>query len=68
MTDTPQPTPDADRQRLEEGPPGLPRWVWVSLIAVGLLLVVLLVAMLVGGNHGPGRHMGAPALGTVLVR
>lgn len=36
---------------------GAPRWVKVSgvvaLIIVGLLVVMLLVG---GGNHGPGRH------------
>lgn len=37
--------------------PGMPRWVKVSGIVVGVLLV-LVVAMVVlgGGEHGPGRH------------
>lgn len=68
MTDVPPPAPHADRRLGGEGPPGLPRWVLISLIVVGVLVVVLVVAMLAGGDHGPGRHMGAPALGPVSVR
>jgi hypothetical protein len=36
---------------------GRPRWVKVSAIVVGLLIVIV-VAMVIlgGGNHGPGRH------------
>jgi hypothetical protein len=42
-------------------PPGIPRWVKVSgLVAVGLL-VVLIVILILTGDHGPGRH-GAEAL------
>ena len=40
-------------------PPGVP--TWVRLLAIGLLiaLVLAVVAMLVvGGEHGPGRHLG----------
>lgn len=68
MTDAPPPSPDTDRRMGGEGPPGLPRWVLISLIVLGVLVVVLVVAMLAGGNHGPGRHMGAPAPGSVSVR
>ena len=40
-----------------EAPPGVPRWVWVSAIVVGVLVVLGFVVMLVGGGqHGPGRH------------
>ena len=35
--------------------PGTPRWVKVSGIAVGVLLLLAAVLMLHGG--GPGRHM-----------
>ena len=68
MSDVPPPAPDTERHLGGEGPPGLPRWVLISLIVLGVLVVVLVVAMLAGGNHGPGRHMGAPALGSVSVR
>ncbi|MGH2759956.1 MAG: hypothetical protein ACRDKJ_10400 [Actinomycetota bacterium] len=38
----------------------MPRWVKVSLIVVGVLVAVFVVLQLigVGGNHGPGRHIG----------
>lgn len=39
--------------------PGTPRWVKVFGI-IALVLIVLVVAMLlIGGGHGPGRHLGA---------
>lgn len=39
-------------------PPGMPTWVKVTMIVVGVLLLVFLVlqATGVGGEHGPGRH------------
>jgi hypothetical protein len=45
---------------------GTPRWVKVSGIIVGVLVLVFLVLQLtgVGGEHGPGRHIpggNAPA-------
>jgi hypothetical protein len=41
-----------------EGPPGMPRWVKVSLV-VGAVLLVLVGAVLAfsAGEHGPGRHL-----------
>jgi hypothetical protein len=43
----------------QDGPPGMPRWVKVSAIVTGLLVVLVVVALAVGGgNHGPGRHGG----------
>ena len=41
--------------------PGTPRWVKVfGIIALVLLvLVVVIMAKGVGGDHGPGRHMPA---------
>jgi hypothetical protein len=38
--------------------PGIPRWVKVSGIVIGILAVLLLVIVVtgVGGPHGPGRH------------
>lgn len=40
------------------GPPKLPTWVKVSLIA-GLVVLLLVGAALAfgGGEHGPGRHL-----------
>ena len=39
---------------------GVPRWVKVSLVVVGVLIALFLVLKLtgLGGEHGPGRHMG----------
>lgn len=35
----------------------MPRWVKVSAIIVGVLILVAVAVMLIGGgNHGPGRH------------
>lgn len=37
---------------------GMPRWVKVLLIsAAGLALLVAVVLLISGGDHGPGRHM-----------
>jgi len=42
-----------------ETPPKAPRWVKALGIAIVVLaLVVLLVLVLMGGEHGPGRHGG----------
>lgn len=38
-------------------PPAMPRWVKYLLLALAALLVLAVVVMLIsGGNHGPGRH------------
>ncbi len=52
-------------------PPRAPRWVKVSAIIVGVLIVLAVIVMLagVGGEHGPGRHMGAagtPPIGATV--
>ena len=40
--------------------PGVPRWVKVfALIALAVVLV-LVVVMLLGGEHGPGMHSSVP--------
>lgn len=51
-----EPEPDGNRTAASKSPPGVPRWVKVSGIVVALLLLVLLVAVLADGSHGPGRH------------
>ncbi|WP_274560814.1 hypothetical protein [Streptomyces spiramyceticus] len=41
-------------------PPAAPRWVKVFAIIVGVLILLVVIAKLtgLGGDHGPGRHMG----------
>lgn len=36
--------------------PGLPRWVKASGIAAGILVLLFIILMIAGGDHGPGRH------------
>lgn len=36
--------------------PGAPRWVKVFGVIALVLVVLLTIALLVGGEHGPGRH------------
>jgi hypothetical protein len=48
--------------RMAEPPPhpqaGMPRWVKVSgIIAIVLALTVVIVVLVSGGEHGPGRHL-----------
>jgi hypothetical protein len=47
-----------------ESPPSTPRWVKVFGIIV-IILVLLVVAMIfiVGGDHGPSRHVPSAGLG-----
>ena len=50
-----------ERPQAEESPtsqpPGVPVWVKGLGIALGVLVVVVLVVMLFsGGQHGPGMH------------
>lgn len=38
--------------------PGIPRWIKVSgLVVVALIVLLIAVMLLAGGDHGPGRHM-----------
>ncbi|MDJ0418901.1 hypothetical protein [Rhodococcus opacus] len=62
MTD-PTPTPPPPPRGAGGSPEHrTPRWVKVVGVVVGLLLVLVIAVMLFGGgNHGPGRHMSAPA-------
>ena len=56
--------PGSGIERDRETLTGPPRWVKVSAIVTGvLILVVIAVMLLTGGEHGPARHgfgMGAP--------
>jgi len=40
--------------------PGAPRWVKISAIIAGVLVLLVVILLLVGGGqHGPGRHLAA---------
>jgi hypothetical protein len=49
---------------------GTPRWVKVAGVIALVILVMLVVALLSGGKHGPGRHaldtVARPALAFAL--
>ena len=41
-----------------DSPPGMPRWVKVFGIVSAMFILLALIAMfVVGGKHGPGRHL-----------
>ncbi|MDT8861483.1 hypothetical protein N0O92_14785 [Alkalihalobacillus sp. MEB130] len=40
-----------------ESPPKMPRWVKVFGVIVIVLLLVFVIIHLLGGEHGPGRHI-----------
>ena len=46
---------------------GMPRWVKTSLLVVGALVLVFVLANITGvaGDHGPGRHGGSEDSGDV---
>jgi hypothetical protein len=46
---------------MEDRKQGMPRWVKVSLIVVGIVIALFVVLQLagVGGRHGPSRHFGS---------
>jgi hypothetical protein len=53
-----------DREVMKEeivehgSPPGVPRWVKAFAIVVGIVVLLVVAAMFViGGRHGPGRHL-----------
>jgi hypothetical protein len=48
---------ETDGRSGDGSPPRTPRWVWVSVIVVGAVIVLAVVLLLVaGGEHGPGHH------------
>ncbi|MEX2624236.1 MAG: hypothetical protein WD651_10955 [Acidimicrobiia bacterium] len=59
--------PEQDPGSRPAAPPGMPRWVKVSLLVVLVAAVSLVIAMLLaGGDHGPGLHTGsANSMGTI---
>ena len=38
--------------------PGTPRWVRISAITAAILILLAVILMVIsGGRHGPGRHL-----------
>ena len=63
MADRPS-SPDRDGSA-ERGPTaGPPRWVKISTIIALALVLLVLIVLLAGDNHGPGRHQSSPAHGS----
>ena len=61
-TERRSPVPPTLARRTEvldsESPPGVPRWVKILGIVTTIVILLAIVAMiLVGGEHGPGRHL-----------
>ena len=44
---------------MAEERPGTPRWVKVTAVVAIVVVVLVAVMLLVGGDHGPGRHGGS---------
>ena len=58
-----------DPDDVRAAPPGIPRWVKVSGLVVAALIVLLIAVMLLaGGDHGPGRHMSTGPNGKAVGR
>jgi hypothetical protein len=49
-----------------DGHPGMPRWVKFFVLGALVLLVLVVVLVLSGGQHGPAQH--TPSVGTMPVR
>jgi hypothetical protein len=49
--------------------PGMPRWVKaMAIIALAVAATLVVVMLLVGGDHGPGRHTpGADTSSTEMI-
>ena len=55
---SPERDASADRERA-----GAPRWVKVSGVIALAIVLLLLIVLLAGGEHGPGRHLSVRGLG-----
>lgn len=48
---------DTGMSHNKDGPPSTPRWVKVSgIIAIAIILLII-IKIFIGGDHGPGRHI-----------
>ena len=59
MTD-PTDAQSSSHRESRKSPAAMPRWVKVFLITAAALVVLMVALMLVsGGQHGPGRHLSS---------
>jgi putative exporter of polyketide antibiotics len=62
MTSQPPDSDNAGDDPAQSPAPGVPRWLKVFLlVATAIVVLGVVVMLLVGGDHGPGRHQSAPA-------
>ena len=48
-------------QAAGDGYTGMPKWVkWTLLAVLGVVAILVVLRFVIGGDHGPGRHMSAP--------
>lgn len=61
--------PEHDKEAKDpSSPPGMPRWVKILAIVLVTVLAALVVVMLiVGDDHGPGRHDGSLTSGAISI-
>jgi hypothetical protein len=55
MSEDPQ-EPDTDNGTPHNAPPGMPTWVKILGIVIAALILLAVVVLMVGGEHGPARH------------
>jgi hypothetical protein len=59
MTDRPSPESQVDMPESDlQVTTSPPRWVKAFGIAALVLVLLIVLMLVIGGNHGPGRHMG----------
>jgi hypothetical protein len=61
-----EPTPRPTRE--PSTPPPVPRWVKLSAVVVGVLVLVFVILHILGvaGGHGPGRHMSGQGVAATV--
>jgi hypothetical protein len=60
MTSHPSDPDDSGYDQARGSTTGVPRWVKVFvLVAVAIAVLGVVVMLLVGGEHGPGRHQSS---------
>jgi hypothetical protein len=56
----PRAHPNSDDHEPQIPTAGMPRWVKAFVITVAALVLLLVAVMLItGGDHGPGRHLSS---------